>query len=490
MGNHSRRRFLQLTGATAGGLTVGVGSASANSGEEGRFFIDLTEVDESEVPEDVEIIHDVSQIDLLVARGDPGTVGGASATLPDIAVAQHGPVAERDKGGQPGFASEEPTNGDLQWDKRAQNVADIDEHPGKGGRYVHETTRGEGTSIAVIDSGVYDGHPDLADVVDEERSENFTTDADDWRPNGAGNHGTHVAGTVAATNEGVGDAGGVTGTAPETDIVALRVFSGQEGAGGDVIAAIMAAADRGCDAANLSLGIPAETIAGLPESVVQQYVAVYTAAVQYARSQGMVVVNSAGNAGLDLDPEETFTIPTEIDGVFGVSATGPIGFLWGDGPNMAHNALAPGHLEEPTTDPAFYTNYGESAIDISAAGGDLDQESDDENAARDLVLSTVNVVGDDGEVEAGYGWKAGTSMAAPQVSGAVALVRSLQPDASVEEVEDLLRETAVQQEAGEKYHGAGHLDLGALVDAAGGSGNSGNGNGAGNGGGPGNGRAN
>lgn len=460
----NRRRFLQVTGVTLAGLSLGAGTAAADGKADERFFIDLEEVDRSSVPEDVEVIHDVSQIDLLVAAGDPESVGGASATIPDIAVSQHGPAVERPKGaGTPGFASEEPTNGDLQWDKRVQEVADIDEHPGGGG-YVHDTTRGEGTSIAVIDSGVYDGHPDLVNVVDPERSENFTTDPYDWRPNGAGDHGTHVAGTVAATNEGIDEAGGVMGTAPEAEIVSLRVFSGEEGVGGDTIAAIVAAADRGCDAANLSLGIPAATIDELEDEVVEEYVALYTAAVQYARSQEMVVVNSAGNAGLDLDDEENFTIPTEIDGVFGVSATGPIGFLWGDGPNMAHNALAPGQLEEPTTDPAYYTNYGESAIDISAAGGDIDQESDDENADFDLVLSTVNTVTDDGEVEAGYGWKAGTSMAAPQVSGAVALVRSVRPNASVAEVEDLLRDTAAQQNDGPTYHGAGHLDLAALID--------------------------
>ncbi|MFC6731805.1 S8 family serine peptidase [Haladaptatus sp. GCM10025893] len=57
-------------------------------------------------------------------------------------------------------------------------------------------------------------------------------------------------------------------------------------------------------------------------------------------------------------------------------------------------------------------------------------------------------------------------MAAPQVSGAVALIRSLRPDASVEEVEQLLTDTASMPEEGETYHGAGHLDLEALVKAA------------------------
>jgi hypothetical protein len=51
-------------------------------------------------------------------------------------------------------------------------------------------------------------------------------------------------------------------------------------------------------------------------------------------------------------------------------------------------------------------------------------------------------------------------------SGAVALVRSLRPDASAEAVESLIRETASSPEEGSTYHGAGHLDLEALVKAA------------------------
>lgn len=57
-------------------------------------------------------------------------------------------------------------------------------------------------------------------------------------------------------------------------------------------------------------------------------------------------------------------------------------------------------------------------------------------------------------------------MAAPQVAGAVALVRSLQPDASVEAVEGLIQETASNAPGGETYHGAGHLDLERLVKRA------------------------
>lgn len=57
-------------------------------------------------------------------------------------------------------------------------------------------------------------------------------------------------------------------------------------------------------------------------------------------------------------------------------------------------------------------------------------------------------------------------MAAPQVSGAVALVRSFRPAASVAEIESLLQETARMPDEGEIYRGSGHLDLPELVERA------------------------
>jgi len=54
-------------------------------------------------------------------------------------------------------------------------------------------------------------------------------------------------------------------------------------------------------------------------------------------------------------------------------------------------------------------------------------------------------------------------MSAPQVTGTYALVRSLQPDASPQEVEELIKETAQDAPGGELYHGSGHLDLRRLV---------------------------
>lgn len=478
MTEHSRRRFLTVAGSALAGATLASGSTAGESGESTRFVIDLREVDRADVPGDVEIVHDLSRIDLLGARGDPDSVPGAASTTSDIEMHRHevtgsvyvgdesagvegddGPVAEEEEGEDDETAT--PSRRDLQWDKAVHELeADV-----------HKYARGAGSRVAVIDSGVYDGHPDLADVVNEDLSRNFTTDSDDFRPNGAGDHGTHVAGIVAATNaaggtsedrDGDDEPTGVLGTAPETDLLSLRVSSD---AGGvtftDTVAAVLYAADEGCDAANLSLGYPVPYVdpEEYPELlVIAEY---YERGVAYARERGTVVVNSTGNDAIDMSPEDVLSLPTEVDGMFGVSATGPIGYLRDDDVDddiEAEEALE--DLRKPTSYPASYTNYG-TGIDVSAAGGHYDPRHP-ENYFYDLVFSTI--VEDDGtDPSPGYGWKAGTSMAAPQVTGAVALVRSIYPESSAETVEVLVRETA--DDLGETNHGSGHLDLEALVEA-------------------------
>lgn len=482
---------MKLAGVT-GGLALGAGPVAAQgSSDNQRFMIDLREVSRSAIPESVEIVHDLSAIDVLAARGDPESVGSEAATVPDVEMTKHGsaadgslqgdvkveaeggPVKEYDDEDGDGEESALPDRRRLQWDKRAQDVEDV-----------HEVTKGDGSRIAIIDSGVYADHPDLDEVVNRELSKNFTDDGKRFFLPGAGDHGTHVAGIAAATNDYDGERGGVLGVAPETDLLALRVFSATGGgATSDIVKAIMYAADKGSDAANMSLGFPEPLI--IPENypALLQTKMVFDRAVAYANERGTVVVNSAGNDGpdpgldgTDLDPKKILGIPTEAEGVFAVSATGPIGFLWDDEPRTGEDDEDEGEYEglpplrQPTTQPAKYTFYGGSVLDVSAGGGNFDPEAaaefDDGDADKpkyfyDLVISSV-FSQQNGEVSAEYGFKAGTSMAAPQVTGAVALARSLRPDLGVREVEAAIRDTA--SDIGEPdYRGDGHLDLTALV---------------------------
>ncbi len=147
---------------------------------------------------------------------------------------------------------------------------------------------GAGVDVGVIDSGLTDTHPDLTD--------NIASPAEDANHNawvtcrsGAcehqwsddGGHGTHVAGTIAATN----GTAGVVGAAPAATLHALKVC----GATGlcrtsAVIKAIRYAADQNWDVINLSLG------ASQPSPALQ-------AAGEYARAAGVVPVAAAGNQG-------------------------------------------------------------------------------------------------------------------------------------------------------------------------------------------------
>lgn len=351
-------------------------------------------------------------------------------------------------------------NTEFQWDKRVQNVGDLTDKPG-GGKFIHDVTKGEGTRVAVIDDGVFDQHPDLTSVVNEDLSENFTSDEYDFRPNGAGSHGTHVAGTIAATNSNTGPTGGVLGTAPNTEIVALRVFSNAWGTTGDTLAAIMAAADKGCDVANISLGFSPFN-PGYYASFIRES---YRRVADYAKQNGMLIVTSAGNSAVDIGKEDIVSLPSEVDGIFSVASTGPIGFGWGDKhDNNEQKWLKGDRLEKPSTYPSEFTNYGDG-IDLSASGGNYVPGSRDTNpkAHLDYVYSTIYKRTQSDEIVPAYGWKAGTSMAAPQVAGAIALIRSLRPRSTPDEVTEYLKETAVSGPGGSKYHGAGHLNLKRLL---------------------------
>lgn len=470
---------MKLAGIT-GGLALGASPVAAQgSGDNQRFIIDLQEVSRSEIPENVEIIHDLSEIDVLAARGDPESVGSTAATIPDIEMSKHGSAAGKSLQGYEVDDEEGPVkrydeeDGDeegaklperrrLQWDKRAQDI-----------EAVHEVTEGEGSRVGIIDSGVYADHPDLDEVVNRDLSKNFTGDGEGFFFPKAGVHGTHVAGITAATDDYDGERGGTLGVAPETEILALRVFSAGKGARtGDILAAITYGARKGCDALNMSIGYTAYDVEKYPGLV--QLKKIFGRAATYANERGTVVVNSAGNAGVNLDPKGMLGVPTEAKGIFAVSATGPVGFLWDDGPltdgdEEEYEGLPP--LQKPTTQPARYTNYGGSVLDVSAGGGNYSPEAlaeyndGDANKPKwfyDLVLSTT-FSQQNGETTVDYSFIAGTSMSSPQVAGAVALVRSLRPDLDVNEVEAVIRNTA--SDIGEsEYRGDGHLDLTTLVE--------------------------
>ena len=249
------------------------------------------------------------------------------------------------------------------------------------------TTRGIGVLVAVIDTGVDLTHPDLsanivgpgADLVDPAGADG----AQDQ--NG---HGTHVAGIIAAVS---GNGAGIAGVAPEARLLPVRVLD-KEGNGttAQIADGIRYAADQGAQVINLSLGF--QSPLGEAVKVLGGVTPVYDA-IDYAFDKGAVVVFAAGNDSVPVCAE-----PAAHPRVLCVGATdrsdGRSYFSSGDATMTKRYLMAPG---------------GDG---LSCAGGIFST----------YLASAPEAAGCSDD--ASYGSLAGTSMAAPHVSGVAALLAS------------------------------------------------------------------
>ncbi|GIM93320.1 S8 family peptidase [Paractinoplanes toevensis] len=259
-------------------------------------------------------------------------------------------------------------------------------------------TTGAGVTVAVLDSGVDPGHPDLAGQLLPGAD---LTDGTEGPSHDVHGHGTHVAGTIAAAT---GNGTGIAGIAPDVRILPVRVL-GDNGAGYMSVAAqgVIWAADHGADVINLSISGPAEE-----QSM--------TYAIAYARGKNVVVVAAAGN---DRQKGNPVSFPGAGPGVIAVAATDQ-----GD-------AVAP-----------FSTagNY----VDIAAPGSG--------------IVSTYP-----GNRYVGMN---GTSMAAPHVAAAAALLRSVDRALTPDQIEAALESSAVDLGAPgrDDDYGYGRLDIMAALE--------------------------
>jgi len=437
MSRHNRRTFLKVGGALLGGIAVGTEVTAATRTD--RFIV---ETRGKRGLQGLDVVHEMPGVNFAVVRGSEQEVKRAvKAYAPDIEIELNEPDVNEEV---PTFdASDyEGQPGDFrQWDKADLNVPEA-----------HEVTEGEGSCVAVIDSGVLETHPDLARPLNVDLSRNFTDDGEDHNPVGS-DHGTHVAGIVAADN---GGGIGVNGTAPKTDLVDCRVFSGPFATFGDILAAVVYSANVNADVANLSLGAYPIPRQGLG----QFYGKVLNSVMTYANKEGTLLVIAAGNDAADLQHDKNFiSLPNEGAQAVSVAATGPIGFGWDAGDS-----------EAPAESPAFYTNYGTNAITLAAPGGDADLDAigNDVPWYNDLVFNTISIpqFDDDGNYLGAthtYSWLAGTSMAAPNVAGAAALVKSANPNYNANQVESALKRAAdVPDDYDKTYYGSGYLNI---VDA-------------------------
>jgi len=247
---------------------------------------------------------------------------------------------------------------------------------------------GAGTTIAVVDTGVDLGHPDLSSKIVAGTDLVAETGAD--CPAGAqdeNGHGTHVAGIAAAvTGNGIG----VAGVAPDAQIMPVRVLDSEgSGTSDDIVAGIRWATDHGAQVINLSLGeLP---VVGQLQAVNQDV----EDAVTYAWDHGSLVVAAAGN--------ETFPLcsyPSFADHAVCVAATDRRGL------------------------PSYYSNFpvNKTMLGFRAPGGVGSVFCEDDEDIWSTVWPGSDVECSGTGTIAGYETLAGTSMASPHLAGVAALL--------------------------------------------------------------------
>ncbi|MEL3971621.1 S8 family peptidase [Rossellomorea oryzaecorticis] len=224
--------------------------------------------------------------------------------------------------------------------------------------------KGNGITVAVLDTGCDVNHPDLKGKVKGYR--NFTDDDDGAEDNVTdySGHGTHVAGTIAANEDGQG----VIGVAPLADLLVIKVLAGSRGSGKYdwIVNGIQYAIDQGADVISMSLGGPSD------------YDPLHEV-IQRAVDANILVVCAAGNEGDSNSTTDEFSYPASYNEVISVGSI-----------DLQRNS-------------SYFTNSN-NEVDLVAPG--------------EKILSTIP--GDK------YAKLSGTSMAAPHVSGALALIKQFE----------------------------------------------------------------
>ncbi|MDX3662997.1 S8 family serine peptidase [Streptomyces sp. ID05-26A] len=273
----------------------------------------------------------------------------------------------------------------------------------------HEISTGsKSVVVGVLDSGVDPRHPDLAEALAPELSAGCLTGKPDtspsaWAPTTSA-HGTHVAGTIAAADDGRG----ITGVAPGVRIASVKVvdddgFIYPEYA----VCGFMWAASQNMTITNNSYFIDPYLFTCQSEPGQRVIYEAVRRAVDHATSRNVLTVAAAGNAAADLSrPGRDSMSPTNGD-----AQTRPVDSTCVVLPAQLKNVVGVSAVDSTETK-AGYSSYGLGAIDVTAPGGDP-------RTPNGCVLSTVPT---------GYDYSCGTSMATPHAAGVAALIASTHPD--------------------------------------------------------------
>jgi hypothetical protein len=299
------------------------------------------------------------------------SLAGVTEVEPDLAISLDTPVAAAEAdAAAPQDAVASQTNPALasryawQWNMRLIG-ADQAWAAGKLGS--------SSVTAAIIDTGIdYDAY-DLNGLVDLTRSTSFVPSDDaitsTYFPGRSvisdyNGHGTNVATQVSSK------AVALAGVTSKTTLIGVKVLDATgHGTLSAVLNGVLWAADHGANVANMSLGggfFKADT-AGGPHSGAGRYVGLINKVFNYAARKGTLMVVAAGNDGADFDHNGNFE-PTYCSQpqVICVSAVGPTSWdHTGTTPSTFLFAPSPSNSDVP----AFYTNYGRSAISVAAPGG-------------------------------------------------------------------------------------------------------------------------
>lgn len=294
-------------------------------------------------------------------------------------------------------------------------------------------------SVAILDTGIDYLLPDLVGRVDLSRSASFEPIDDQlvqiYFPGRNPTTDLHFHGTNVATQV-ASNAAAFAGVTSQTTLMSVKVCSVVGGCHG-VYQGILFAIDHGADVINMSLG------GWFRKSAYPGEVAAYNRLMNYAKQKGVTIVVAAGNDANDLDTQKNIYVGN------GVRTHIPSFFAtYCDATHVI--CVAATRLDDA---PASYTNYGRSAIDVAAPGGDYGEWIWSLCPQTSLIVQCLAI------------GVAGTSQATPHVSGLAALAVE-DVGRSPAQVRAYIRNSADPIGGGNTpYYGKGRINVARAVGA-------------------------